>query len=197
MFDLIIIALVVAGGLFIYFRSNKGRAISPTYAGPTEDDLPTDRFRTISRVEEQDLPDGVWYRCEHWHSTNLYVMKNEAPADWNSHDRKTGPGLWRNEFSVVGLRYEGRADKLSTLARLPGFAVDLVPDPLNEHDKNAVEVYATASGKRAKQIGFLAREDARSLRNAGELKALPASISFPSDDYPLSFKIRIYHRPIK
>lgn len=75
------------------------------------------------------------------------LFDESLPSEWT----KAGLLLTR----VAGVSY--RTDALQRLEFLPSSAVSLVPEPLNEHDRNAIGVWD--AGRRY-QVGYIPRDTA-------------------------------------
>jgi hypothetical protein len=68
-----------------------------------------------------------------------------------------------HHLAVVGESYDnnnGTSRQVIIGRTEPGTVVFLVPEPDNEHDRNAVRVFVSEGGSATAQIGYLSRDDA-------------------------------------
>jgi len=127
--------------------------------------------------------DDGWYYEKSW------------PSDGAQYFRvfQNRPGDWRNLFetSVAGTKHRERAVK--KFLRQDELWVDLVRDPDNEHDPNAIKVYGKVGSDRI-HIGFVPAEHAsRIVDDIPDAIPLIASVCFVSGT-KIEFKVQVPSR---
>lgn len=106
-------------------------------------------------------PDSPFqYRLEHWDARKergrgYLVVRNADGQTLSWHTLPRSHGL--ESISVVGEKYKGRLEALQDRAFSPGRPLQLVREPKNPYDPNAVAVFDAGS---TLHVGYLPKGDA-------------------------------------
>ena len=90
---------------------------------------------------------------------------------------------------VVGIPYEGRMNYITSKMR-PGSEVDLVLEPKNSHDKNAVAAYHNGT-----KIGYIPADKAwvsKALLEGDEIVAEAVDVNYDDDGEPMFLAITVH-----
>jgi hypothetical protein len=148
----------------------------------------TKHFQFLILERGETTPLNRWYRLSHWESVHFLKMNTDWDKDWRS---------FSAEEEVVGVTFEGRQEKFLLMGDAHDFQVFLARDPLNPKDKNAIKVMGSATVNGAsvvEQLGFLAKETARSLKDEAEIDARPYSVYLPHGEHRFGLRVQVLTR---
>ena len=143
------------------------------------------KFECIEVDNRNDAPVNAWFRVRDMINEDCLLYKSEWDNNWKK---------YADYISVAGITHENRINDFLLLGNKPDFSIRLEKEPGNRYDKNAVMVIGSATINgiyTERQLGYLPKDTAKSLKNETIFDARPDMVWFPNDDRSFGLKITV------
>ena len=186
-----LIILLIIIGIAIVIRYSKKSSGKPVNIdeGTTQKEVHNKRFQFLIVDDYDEAPLNKWYRLSKWESPNMLRMDSTWSRNWKLFSDFEQP--------VVGVTHGDRKDYFLIMADQEDFKIFLERERQNKFDPNAIKVmgFATVNGQpMTKQLGYLSKETAKSLKNEVDLDARPRIVYLPYEDKKYGLKIQVLVR---
>ncbi|UCG14544.1 MAG: HIRAN domain-containing protein [Deltaproteobacteria bacterium] len=138
--------------------------------------------------KKSEAPPNMWYRLRKWKSPHVLRMETTWTRDWK---------VFSVDEPVVGVTRENRESSFLLLFDQPDFRIFLEREKDNPVDPNAIKVKgsATVQGNLLeRQLGYLSKETAETLKGEEELDARPYCVYLPHKGGSYGLRLRVLIR---
>jgi hypothetical protein len=183
-----ILAIMAILAMFLYFKKRIGKPVT-IGKGTTQKEKDSKWFQFLTMDDYGETPLNKWYRLSKWESSNMLRMDSTWSSDWKLFSKSEQP--------VVGVTHGDREDNFLKMGDQEDFKIFLERERQNKSDPNAIKVmgFATVNGQpMTKQLGYLSKETAKSLKDEVDLDARPRIVDLPYEDREYGLKIQVLVR---
>ena len=170
----IIVTIIAIAIVVLYFKKKNDKLVNIS-EGTTKQKEYGKHFQFEILDDYEEAPLGRWYRFNRWMAPNILKMESTWNKEWK---------LFSAEEDVRGVTRDNRQDDFLIMGDQEDFKIFLERERQNKFDPNAIKVmgFATVNGQpMVKQLGYVSKETAKSLKDEIDLDARPRIVYLPYD----------------
>ena len=183
----IIVTIIAIAIVVLYFKKKNDKLVNIS-EGTTKQKEYGKHFQFEILDDYEEAPLGRWYRFNRWMAPNILKMESTWNKEWK---------LFSAEEDVRGVTRDNRQDDFLIMGDQEDFKIFLERERQNKFDPNAIKVmgFATVNGQpMVKQLGYVSKETAKSLKDEIDLDARPRIVYLPYEERNYGLRIQVLVR---
>ena len=183
----IIVTIIAIAIVVLYFKKKNDKLVNIS-EGTTKQKEYGKHFKFEILDDYEEAPLGRWYRFNRWMAPNILKMESTWNKEWK---------LFSAEEDVRGVTRDNRQDDFLIMGDQEDFKIFLERERQNKFDPNAIKVmgFATVNGQpMVKQLGYVSKETAKSLKDEIDLDARPRIVYLPYEERNYGLRIQVLVR---
>ena len=183
----IIVTIIAIAIVVLYFKKKNDKLVNIS-EGTTKQKEYGKHFQFEILDDYEEAPLGRWYRFNRWMAPNILKMESTWNKEWK---------LFSAEEDVRGVTRDNRQDDFLIMGDQEDFKIFLERERQNKFDPNAIKVmgFATVNGQpMVKQLGYVSKETAKSLKDEIDLDARPRIVYLPYEERNYGLRIQLLVR---
>ena len=183
----IIVTIIAIAIVVLYFKKKNDNLVNIS-EGTTKQKEYGKHFQFEILDDYEEAPLGRWYRFNRWMAPNILKMESTWNKEWK---------LFSAEEDVRGVTRDNRQDDFLIMGDQEDFKIFLERERQNKFDPNAIKVmgFATVNGQpMVKQLGYVSKETAKSLKDEIDLDARPRIVYLPYEERNYGLRIQVLVR---